>query len=403
MAGHVEMASCSEPHSEAAPLLGDSTAARAGSVTLPCLRLDDGSALAPVTLAYETWGTLSPAGDNAVLLCHALTGTAHARDDEYPDDPRAGWWNPLIGPGRVFDTDRYFVVCSNVLGGCAGSTGPSSPHPRDGQPNRLRFPHVTVGDMVRAQRELLLCLGVRRVAAVAGGSVGGLQALEWAIAYPDMVDRAIVVAAAQRLSAQGLAIDDIARQAILNDPAWQGGDYAIGEGPKVGLGIARMLAMLTYTSAAGLDRRFGRRAATQASAWPAFGPRLDVETYLHHQADKLVGRFDANSYLYITSAMDRYDAAEGPGRGSDAAAFRRIRADVLALGISSDWLYPAEQVRGLARDIVAAGGRARYVQLDSLNGHDAFLKDWEQMDALLRPFLATAQRESLSDSVVGEA
>ena len=404
MAGYREMATCAAPQPESAgPASASRAAARAGSVTLPRLPLDGGGSLAPVTVVYETWGALAPERDNAVLLCHALTGTAHARDDEQPDDPRAGWWNPLIGPGRVFDTDRYFVICSNVLGGCAGTTGPVSPHPADGQPYRLRFPHITVGDMVRTQRELVLRLGVRRLAAVAGGSVGGLQALEWAIAYPDMVDRAFVIAAAQRLSAQGIAIDDIARQAILNDPAWRGGEYAPGEGPKAGLGIARMLAMLTYTSPDGLDGRFGRNMAGRSSAWPAFGPRRDVETYLHHQADKLVARFDANSYLYLTSAMDRYDAAEGPRRGSDAAALRRIQADVLTLGISSDWLYPAEQVRALAEAITAAGGRARYVQIDSPNGHDAFLKDWEQLDALLRPFLATAQRESPLDNAVGEA
>lgn len=391
MAGCLEMATCADPRPERAAGAGTANAAaRAGSVTLPRLPLDGGEELAPVTIAYETWGTLAPTRDNAVLLCHALTGTAHARDDEHPDDPRAGWWNPLIGPGRVFDTDRYFVVCSNVLGGCAGTTGPASPHPADGQPYRLRFPHITVGDMVRAQRELLLRLGVRRLAAVAGGSVGGLQALEWAIAYPDMVDRALVIAAAQRLSAQGLAIDDIARQAILNDPAWRGGDYAPDAGPRAGLGIARMLAMLTYTSPEGLDSRFGRKMAVRESAWPMFGPRRDVETYFQHQADKLVARFDANSYLYLTSAMDRYDAAEGPGRGSDTAALRRIRAEVLALGISSDWLYPPDQVRGLARAITEAGGSARYVQIDSPNGHDAFLKDWEQMDALLRPVLTPA-------------
>ena len=357
-----------------------------GSVTLDSLPLDAGTTLAPVTLAYEAWGRLTPAADNAVLLCHALTGSAHARDDDAPDDPRAGWWNPLIGPGRVFDTDRYFVVCSNVLGGCNGSTGPTSPHLADGEPYRLRFPHVTVGDMTRAQRALLRRLGVTRLAAVAGGSVGGLQALEWALAYPGEVDRAIVIGAAARLSAQGLAIDDIGRQAILNDPAWQGGSYKPESGPRGGLGIARMLAMLTYTSPAGLEERFGRRAATQPSAWPSFGPRLDVETYLHHQADKLVRRFDANTYLYLTDAMDRYDAAEG--RGSDAEAFARVKAEVLAVGISSDWLFPAAQVRALAEGIASAGGRARYVQLESLNGHDAFLKDWDQMDALLRPFLA---------------
>lgn len=363
-----------------------SPAHTAGSIMLDALPLDDGSILSPVTLAYEAWGRLAPERDNVVLLCHALTGSAHARDDDQPDDPRAGWWNPLIGPGRVFNTARYFVICSNVLGGCNGSTGPTSQHPADGEPYRLRFPHVTVGDMVRAQRALLRHLGISRLTAVAGGSLGGLQALEWALAYPDEVDRAIVVGAAARLSAQGLAIDDIGRQAILGDPAWQGGRYAMGVGPATGLGIARMLAMLTYTSPLGLEERFGRRAATQPSTWPSFGPRLDVESYLHHQADKLVRRFDANTYLYLSSAMDRYDATAE--RGSDADAFGRVRAEVLAVGISSDWLFPAAQVRALAEGITAAGGRARYVEVESLNGHDAFLKDWDQMEALLRPFLA---------------
>jgi homoserine O-acetyltransferase len=336
-----------------------------------------------------------------VLLCHALTGNAHAYDEEHPDDPRAGWWNPLIGPGRVFDTNRYFVVCSNVLGGNSGSTGPTSPHPEDGQPYRLRFPHVSVPDMVRAQRELLARLGIRRLAAVAGGSLGGLQALEWAIAYPEAVERAIVVAASSRLSTQGLAIDDIARQAIMTDPAWEGGQYAAGAGPKRGLAIARMLAMLTYTTAEGMEARFSRRPATRSSDWPSFGPRFDVETYLHYQGEKLVRRFDANTYLYLSSAMDRYDAGAGPGRGSDAATLARIRAEVLAVGITSDWLYPAGHVRALADGIVSAGGKARYVALDSPHGHDAFLKEWEQMDALLRPFLASpAQRGSLTDNVV---
>jgi homoserine O-acetyltransferase/O-succinyltransferase len=364
------------------------------TLTLDRLALDDGSVLAPVTLAFETWGTLSPTADNVVLLCHALTGSAHARDDEQPDDPRAGWWNPLVGPGRVFDTDRYLVVCSNVLGGCSGSTGPASWHPADGQPYGLRFPHVTVGDIVRAQRELLQRLDIERVAVVAGGSLGGQQALEWTIAYPDAVDRAIVIAASARLSAQGLAIDDIARQAIMADPAWRGGAYRDGAGPDRGLAIARMLAMLTYMSAGELEQRFGRRPAARASDWPAFGPRLDIESYLHYQGEKLVRRFDANTYLYLSSAMDCYDAADGSDRGSDAAAFTRVRADVLAVGITSDWLYPPAQVSALADGIVAAGGRARYAEVVSLHGHDAFLKEWEQMDALLRPFLSSSRSPS---------
>jgi homoserine O-acetyltransferase len=357
------------------------------NVVVSRLPLDDGTVLAPVTLAYETWGQLNAAADNAILLCHALTGDAHARDEAAPDDPRAGWWNPLVGPGRVFDTTRFFVICSNVLGSCYGTTGPLSPHPLDGQPYRLRLPLVSVGDMVRAQAILLERLGIKRLAAVAGGSLGGLQALEWALAFPEMVERAIVIAASLRLSAQGLAIDAIARQAIMGDPAWQNGDYPTGAGPTVGLGIARMLGILTYTTAEGLEERFGRQLATRPSPWPTFGPRLDVETYFLHQGEKLVRRFDANSYLYLSSAMDRYDAAEG--RGSDAAALARVRADVLALGVDSDWLYPARQVREMADGISAAGGRARYAEIHSLHGHDAFLKEWEQLDAILRPFLPT--------------
>jgi homoserine O-acetyltransferase len=358
-----------------------------GSVTLSSLALDDGTMLAPVTLAYEAWGQLNAQADNAILLCHALTGDAHARDDAAPDAPRAGWWNPMVGPGRVFDTSRFYVVCSNVLGSCYGSTGPTSPHPADGQPYRLRFPLVSVGDMVRAQHALLERLGVRRLAAVAGGSLGGLQALEWALAFPEFVERAMVIAAAPRLSAQPLAIDVIARQAIMGDPAWQNGNYEIGKGPAVGLNIARMLGMLTYTSAEGLEERFGRRLATRPIAWPAFGPRLDLETYFLYQGEKLVRRFDANSYLYLSSAMDHYDAAEG--RGSDAEAFARARAAVLAVGIDSDWLYPARHVREMAEGIAAVGGNARYVEIHSPHGHDAFLKEWEQLDALLRPFLAS--------------
>ncbi len=356
------------------------------SLTVPALKLDSGETLAPVTVAYETWGRLAPNRDNVALLCHALTGDAHAADFSQPDDPRAGWWNPLVGPGRVFDTDRLFVVCANVLGSCYGTTGPTSVRPDDAASWSSDFPQITIGDMVRAQRALLAALGIARLAMVAGGSVGGLQALEWAIAYPAQVDRAIIIGAAQRLPAQGLAIDDIARQVILADPRWDGGHYAPGEGPATGLALARMLAMLTYTSAAGLDARFGRAPASQASVWPTWGQRYDVETYLHHQGDKLARRFDANSYLYLTSAMDAYDVAAA--WGSDAAALGRIQAKTLVVGMSTDWLYPPEVVRGLAEGIVSAGGNARYAEIQSLDGHDAFLKDWRQMDALLRPFVA---------------
>ena len=356
-------------------------------VVLPQLRLDSGEVLSPVRIAYESWGRLSPARDNVILVCHALTGDAHACDSYAPDDARAGWWNPLIGPGRVFDTNRYFVICSNVLGSCYGSSGPTSPHPVDGAPWRLRFPLVTVRDIVRAQWHLLQSLDIPGLAAVAGGSLGGLQALEWAIAYPDSVEKAIVVAASARLSAQGLAIDEIARQSIMGDPKWNGGQYTDASGPETGLALARMLAMLTYTSAEGLEARFGRRAAVRDENWPVFGQRHDVHTYLHHQADKLVRRFDANSYLYLSHAMDQYDASSDIHPGRSGTRFSAVRARVLTVGIRSDWLYPPSQVRALAQDLAAAGASATYVELDSPHGHDAFLKEWDQMDAVLRPFL----------------
>ena len=355
------------------------------TLTLDELQLSDGSILAPVTLAYETWGTLTPAADNVVLICHALTGNAHACDLEVPDDPRAGWWNPLIGPGRVFDTRRYFVICSNILGGCYGSTGPTSPHPADGRPYGMRFPLVGIADMVRAQRALLDQLGVQRLAAVTGGSIGGQQALEWAVAYPDFIDRVIVLAAGARLSAQGIALNEIGRRAILADPRWQGGDYLPGQGPDDGLAVARMVAMLSYTSAADMEARFGRRPASRAIDAPSIGPAYDVESYLQYQGEKLVRRFDANTYLILSRAMDRYDVAEG--RGSDEAALARVRAAFLAVGTSSDWLFPPAQVQALAEGVQSAGGRARYVEIDSPLGHDAFLKAWDQLETILRPFM----------------
>lgn len=356
------------------------------AITLPELVLTSGEVIAPVTLAYESWGTLATTRDNAILICHALTGDSHAYDADNPGDPRAGWWNSLIGPGHVFDTNRYFVLCVNVLGGCYGSTGPTSPHPDDGLPYNMRFPLVGIRDIVRAQRALLDRLGVRRLAVVTGGSIGGLQALEWAVAYPNFVDRAIVLAAGARLSAQGIALSEIGRRAIVADPRWQGGNYLPREGPTDGLAIARMAAMLSYTSADDLSARFGRRVAMRPTQQPDFGGAFDVESYLQYQGLKLVRRFDANSYLILSRAMDRYDLADG--YGSDAAALSRVRAHVLAVGISSDWLYPPVQVRAIAEGIRANGGRADYRELDSPLGHDAFLKEWVQLDALLRPFVA---------------
>jgi len=350
------------------------------------LPLQMGGSLATGTLAYETWGRLNSAGDNAILVTHALTGDAHAHDSGRPDDPRAAWWNPLIGPQRPFDTERYFVICSNILGGCYGSTGPSSLDPTTGHPYGLRFPLITIRDMVKAQRILLASLGVRQLAAVTGGSLGGQQALEWALLYPEMVRKVVVIAATGALTAQAIAFSEVERQAIMADPRWQAGAYPPGQGPEAGLAIARMLAMITYQSEEAMEMRFARHPArhqqTHApSGYHALGGAFDVESYLYHQGEALVRRFDANSYLYISRAMDLYDV--GTGHPSREAALRRLRSQALFIGIRSDFLFPALRVRQLAEQVNQLGGQARYIELDSPHGHDAFLKEWEQMAAAL--------------------
>ena len=374
--------------------------------TFDSLPLQQGGQFGPVTLAYETWGTLNAVGDNAILIAHALTGSSHAYDPEHPDDSKVAWWNPLIGPGRPFDTSRYFVICSNVLGGCYGSTGPSSIDPHMGKPYGMRFPLITIRDMVHAQRILIEHLGVRQLAMVAGGSIGGQQALEWAVIYPELVQKAIVVAATAALTAQAIAFSEVGRQAILADPRWQGGDYAPGQGPDAGLAIARMLAMITYQSEEAMELRFARRTisrgrfigptanvsasgvapgrplAPSPSGFPDLGERFDVENYLYYQGASLVKRFDANSYLYISRAMDLYDVSEGYPSLEDA--LRRIRSRTLFIGIRSDFLFPAARVRWLAEQVRAVGSDATYVELDSPHGHDAFLKEWQQMTEALK-------------------
>ncbi len=350
--------------------------------TFDQLPLQRGGQLGPVTLAYETWGTLNAAGDNAVLIAHALTGSSHAYDPEHPDNPKAAWWNPLIGPGRPFDTSRYFVICSNILGGCYGSTGPSSIDPGRGHPYGMRFPVITIRDMVNAQRKLIEHLGVRQLAMVAGGSIGGQQALEWAVTYPELVRNVVVVAATAALTAQAVAFSEVGRQAIMADSRWQGGHYPPGQGPEAGLSIARMLAMITYQSEETMELRFARRPARHtAIATPSgaadLGSRFDVEGYLYYQGQALVQRFDANSYLYISRAMDLYDVSEG--YPSLETTLRRLRSRALFIGIRSDFLFPAARVRWLADQVRSLGGNTTYVELDSPHGHDAFLKEWEQM------------------------
>ncbi len=350
--------------------------------TFDTLPLHLGGQFGPVTVAYETWGTLNAAGDNAVLITHALTGNSHAHDPENPDDTKIAWWNPLIGPGRFFDTSRYFVICSNILGGCYGTTGPSSIDPDTGQPYGMRFPVITIRDMVETQRRLIEHLGAKRLYMVAGGSIGGQQALEWAIAYPDLVKNVIVVAATAALTAQAIAFSEVQRQAILSDPQWQKGDYTPGQGPEAGLSIARMLAMITDQSEEGMELRFARQPArkqdvTPPSGFTGFTDQFDVEGYLYYQGQSLVRRFDPNSYLYISRAMDLYNVSEGYPSLEDALS--RLRSKALFIGIRSDFLFPAARVRWLADQATAAGSNAIYAELDSPHGHDAFLKEWKQM------------------------
>lgn len=364
------------------PALPVHEAYNVSSYTFDRLSLQRGGEFGPVTLAYETWGTLNAAADNAILITHALTGDAHAHDVEQPDSPKVAWWNPLVGPGRTFDTSRYFVICSNVLGSCYGSTGPSSLDVYTGKPYGMRFPVITIRDMVNAQKRLLEHLGIHQLAMVAGGSIGGLQALEWSVTYPDVVKNVFVVAATPALTAQAIAFSEVERQAIMADPQWQGGDYPQGQGPTTGLAIARMLAMITYQSEESMELRFARQPARRPdiaspSHTPDMGSRFDVEGYLYYQGASLAQRFDANSYLYISRAMDLYDVSDG--YPSLESALSRIQGKALFVGIRSDFLFPAAQVRWLAEKCQALGKNSTYAELDSPHGHDAFLKEWGQM------------------------
>jgi homoserine O-acetyltransferase len=346
-----------------------------------------GGSLPEVTLAYETWGDLNEAADNAVLLVHALTGDSHAAGGPDEGHRRGGWWDPMVGSGLAIDTEKYFVVCSNVLGGCSGSTGPASVEPGSGRPYGMRFPVVTIRDIVRAQKCLLDSLGVRELALVAGGSIGGQQALEWAVEFPDFVEKAMPVAATGVLGPQGLGMSEIGRRAIMADPDWQDGDYyGTGRGPDKGLAIARMAGMMTYQSAPGQWERFARRPASRPALHPEFGGRFEIESYLHYQGCELTNRFDANSYLYLSRAMDLYDVARG--YESEEEAYSRIQAEVLFVGITSDWLFPASEVKDTVATARSAGANANYAEVDTLSGHDAFLKDWKELEEAIQPFIA---------------
>ena len=353
------------------------------------LPLDSGATLAQVTLAYETYGTLNAERDNAILLLHALSGDSHAAG-WYSGATKPGWWEAMVGPGRPFDTDRYFVICSNVIGGCQGSTGPASIDPASvgagsPRPYGARFPVITIGDMVRAQARLLDRLGIETLLAVAGGSMGGFQALEWTTAYPERVRGAILLATSARSSPQTVAWNAIGRRAILSDPRWRGGDYYGGERPEDGLAVARMIGHITYLSEPSLERKFGR--AFRQGDGPAFTLEQEfaIESYLEHQGASFNARFDANSYLYITKAMDYWDL---PARyGSLDAALARGQAAYLLLSFTSDWLYPTAESTAIAEAARRVGLPVEHVEIQSSAGHDAFLVDYEPQGPAIEAFL----------------
>ncbi|MCS6841640.1 MAG: homoserine O-acetyltransferase [Roseiflexus sp.] len=348
------------------------------------LPLDSGAQLAPVTLAYETYGELSPARDNAILILHALSGDAHVAGRHSLTDPKPGWWDAMVGPGRPFDTDRYFIICSNVIGGCKGSTGPSSIDPATGRPYGLRFPVITISDMVRAQTRLIDHLGIDQLLAVAGGSMGGFQALEWATAYPERVRGAILLATTARSSAQTVAWNAIGRRAIMADPRWRGGDYYGHEPPVDGLATARMIGHITYLSELALERKFGRAFQRGGPSY-TMAQEFVIESYLEHQGASFNARFDANSYLYITKAMDYWDL---PARyGSLDAAFARTQARFLVLSYSSDWLYPTAESLAIADALRRMQKSVEHVEIASIAGHDAFLVDIDQQAPIIAEFL----------------
>ncbi|MHB0857115.1 MAG: homoserine O-acetyltransferase MetX [Anaerolineae bacterium] len=360
----------------------------------PALELDCGQTLAPVTLAYETYGMLSPQRDNAILIEHALSGDAHVAGFNAPDDRKPGWWDNMVGPGKPFDTERYFVICSNIIGGCKGSTGPSSPNPHTGKPYALDYPMVTVGDMVRAQQRLMDHLGIQRLLAVTGGSMGGMQALDWAMRYPQRVASVLAIATTARMSAQGIAFNEVGRQAIMADPCWANGDYYGKSNPEAGLAIARMIGHITYLSKEQMHSKFGRRLQDREAFGYGFKTEFEVESYLRYQGDAFVKRFDANSYLYISKAVDYFDLAAG--YHSLVEALERVSSEFLVISFSSDWLFPTEQSKELVRALQANGVRTTFMEIPSTYGHDAFLLPNEQMEALIRGFLANVQRRERS-------
>jgi homoserine O-acetyltransferase len=352
------------------------------------LLLESGRTLGPVTLAYETYGQLNADRSNAILVCHALSGDAHAAGFHAGEDA-PGWWDAMIGPGKAFDTDHYFVICSNIIGGCKGSTGPSSGNPETGKPYALDFPMITIADMVNAQRQLIDYLGIGKIFCVVGGSMGGMQVLQWASAFPDRVRAAIPIATALKQSPQQIAFDEVIRQSIMADPAWRKGAYYDHGQPKKGLAVARMIGHITFMSEQSMEQKFSRKLKNGNLSF-TFAEDFEVEGYLRYRGDNFVKRFDANSYLYITKAMDYFDLSDGlflPGVKKTGTRF-------LVISFTSDWLYPSHQSQEIVRLLKRRGIAATYCDLKSTWGHDAFLVEVEEETRLIRNFLENI-RQSL--------
>jgi homoserine O-acetyltransferase len=358
------------------------------------MMLECGTKLGPITLAYETYGTLNEDKSNVVLVSHALSGDSHVAGYYKPDDEKPGWWDNMVGPGKGIDTNKYFVICSNIIGSCMGSTGPCTINPKTVLPYGLDFPVVTVGDMVKAQKALMDHLGIKKILAVVGGSIGGMQVLEWCARFPQMVAAAIPLATTTKHSALTIAFNEVARQAIMADPKWNHGNYYFGAKPDLGLAVARMIGHITYLSDESMRLKFGRRLQDKSDFSFNFDVDFQVESYLRYQGKKFVDRFDANSFLYITKAADYYDFEKLYGNGSAVTAFSRTEAKFLVISFTSDWLYPTYQSKGMVQAMKKNGLDVSFCEIEAEWGHDAFLLSNERLSRLIRGFLERVHNQT---------
>jgi len=357
------------------------------------LKLEGGARLSPVTIAYETCGYLNPDKTNVILILHALSGDSHMAGYYSPKDAKPGWWDIMVGPGKGIDTDRYFVICSNIIGSCAGSTGPTSINSETGKAYGTDFPLITIGDMVEGQKALIDHLGIKSLLSVIGGSVGGMQVLEWCSRYPDRVKSAIPLATTTRHSALAIAFNEVARQAIMADPNWNEGHYYSGKKPDMGLAIARMIGHITYLSDESMRLKFGRKLQNRSALSFEFGAEFQVESYLQYQGKKFIERFDANSFLYITKAADYFDLAGQYGSGSLVKAFSKCKSKFLVVSYTSDWLYPTYQSKEMIKAMKKNNLDVSFCEIDAQWGHDAFLLPNDRLDNLIKGFLRNASNE----------